>query len=105
MTEKLNNPDMTDAEYALLVSFPDQSASYVNGFEAGMLWESMQRGDAAEIEYTIHEENRLTVQRMAIAGGWDAEFGRYDDTWTTVKLSKTSTAPAIPNPHGLRVVT
>lgn len=51
-------------EFGLLVSFPDGSPSFVNGYEAGMIWEAMQRGDDV-IERTVHAENIPVLRRMA----------------------------------------
>lgn len=63
---------MTD--HSLLVSFPDQSHSFVHGYEAGMIWEMMQRGDPL-INRTVHAANVRVLQRMAEASGYTAEFG------------------------------
>lgn len=94
-----------NAEYGLIVSFEDQSPSYVNGFEAGGIWERLRSGNEAEIEVTIHTANRETVSRMCVAEGWSVEFkGTEYEEWTEAKLSKTGKAPERPNPHGLRLV-
>lgn len=94
-----------DAEYGLLVSFEDQSASFVHGFEAGQLWQRMRDGTEAEISATIHTANRETVTRMALAEGWVATFTETEVAeWLTLEVAKTKKAPERPNPHGLRVV-
>ena len=36
-------------EYGLIVSFPDESASFTNGFEAGAIWERMEAGAAYDV--------------------------------------------------------
>lgn len=102
--------DMTDdekhAEYGLVVSFEDQSASYVNGWEAGGIWQRMRSGTEAEIDTTVHAANRETLNRMAIAEGWSVEFVSTEyEEWLTMKMEKRATAPSRNNPHGLRVVT
>lgn len=78
-----------NVEYGLVVSFEDQSASYVHGFEAGLLKARMDSGAEASIEATIHEENRETVRRMAVAYGWEAEFKPTSvEGWIVVELDK-----------------
>lgn len=99
-----DEPEDGNVQYGLLVSFEDQSDSYVHGFEAGMLSVRMKDGTEAEVEATIHTANKETVSRMAIAYGWSAEFKSTEfEEWTTVELVKQS-APQRVNPHGLRVV-
>lgn len=94
-----------DEGYQLRVAFPDESPSFVYGFEAGKLWAQMLSGIVAEIEAVTHSENREIISRMAIAEGWDIEqeptaIGGWDHT----KLIKQRAAPDKPNPHGLRVI-
>lgn len=94
-----------ETEYGLVVSFPDQSATFVHGFEAGELWGQMRRGDVSEIEKITHVENREVIQRMATAEGWSVEIvGITTPGWDFTKLTKTAIAPKRPNPHGLKVV-
>jgi hypothetical protein len=95
----------TNVSYGLVVSFEDQSASYVHGWEAGGIWQRMRSGAEAEIEATVHTANRETLSRMAVAEGWSIEFKPTEfDEWTQLAMSKTAKAPERPNPHGLRVV-
>lgn len=94
-----------NVEYGLIVSFEDQSASYVHGYEAGMLHQRMKSGAEAAIEMTVHIENQETIRRMAVAYGWEAEFKPTAvEGWITVELDKGKLSPVRPNPHGLRVV-
>lgn len=67
------------SEYKPLVAFEDASQSYVNGFEAGMVWREMELavqdhelvpGDLVFLERTVHSENSVTLRRMADALGW-----------------------------------
>ena len=100
---------MTDGDqetgYGLVVSFPDQSAPFVHGFEAGELWQQMRHGGMAEIEKVTHVENREVIQRMAIAEGWSVEIiGTTTPGWDLTKLTKSSPAPKRSNPRGLRAV-
>lgn len=94
---------MEDVQYGLVVSFEDQSASYVHGFEAGLLKQRMQT--ETSFEATVHEENRETIRRMAVAYGWEAKFTPTDvPGWIIVELDKGLLQPTRRNPHGLRVV-
>ncbi|MDE2098013.1 MAG: hypothetical protein KGL39_12240 [Patescibacteria group bacterium] len=98
--------EATDEQtYRLVVSFPDQSASFVHGFEAGRIDEQMRGGHVTEIEVTTHTENREVLTRMAVAVGWDIECKSSGTSgWDFTKLVKTKPAPVRPNPHGLRAV-
>lgn len=94
-----------NAEYGLIVSFEDQSASYVHGYEAGGIWERMRSGTVAEIETVVHAENRETLTRMATVEGWSIELKPTEvDGWLSMSMAKQSKPLDRPNPHGLRVV-
>lgn len=93
------------ANYGLIVSFEDQSDSYVHGWEAGGLWQRMRSGIEAEIEATVHTANRETISRMCVAEGWSVEFTATEyPEWLQMAMTKDRKAPERPNPHGLRVV-
>ncbi len=93
------------ADYGLMVAFTDESPSFVNGYEAGMLWERMRSGTVAEIETTTHAENRDVIQRMATADGWDCEVKASEvEGWDHTSLRKAKPTSQRPNPHGLKVV-
>lgn len=78
-----------DHEYGILVSFEDQSGSYVHGFEAGQIWEAMTRCDPL-IEKTVHTANKETIKRMAHAEGYDVLWTMSDiPEWSFVKLTKS----------------
>lgn len=93
-----------DKEYGLLVSFPDDSHSFVHGFEAGQTWQKMEAGDVAEIEVTTHVKNREVMRRMAGALGWEIEVTTATEEWDNTKMIKRRPERSRPNPHGLRVV-
>lgn len=94
-----------ESSYALIVSFDDQSESYVHGFEAGGIWQRMKAGAEAEIEAMVHTANRETLSRMAIAEGWTVEFKPTSlEEWTEMEMVKTKAPSERANPHGLRVV-
>ena len=76
------------AGWRCLVPFPDGSESFVNGFEAGVVWERMFCGEV-EIKSTLHTENAEVFRRMAAASGYDltskpTEF----EEWTTFTFTK-----------------
>lgn len=79
------------AEFRCLVPFPDSSASFVNGFEAGMVWQRMVAGEAViESDCAYHSENREVFESMAAAQGYDADFEPCDnlDEWMTATFTK-----------------
>jgi len=83
--------DLSDdaADFRCIASFPDDSASFVNGFEAGMLWHRMVAGETPiENPIAYHSENREVFQRMADAQGYDAEFEPIDDEWMIATFTK-----------------
>jgi hypothetical protein len=46
MDDKVEDFSPDAAGFRLLVPFPDGSESFVHGFEAGMIWQRMQNGEA-----------------------------------------------------------
>ncbi|MGC4393759.1 hypothetical protein [Agrobacterium sp. M50-1] len=82
----------TDSEFHCLVPFTDESESFVNGFEAGMIWQRMLSGDeliGGATEPPTHSENIEVFKRMAQAMGYDLD-GHYDrtDGWMYVSFIK-----------------
>ena len=84
---------MTDERWGLMVAFPDQSASFVHGFEAGQLWAAMEAG-TADLERTVHAENCEVIKRMARRMGY--EVAAWNSTavpgWVNVALRKVRPA-------------
>jgi hypothetical protein len=75
------------AEYGLIVSFPDESESFVLGFEAGQIWDAMGRGDP--VEKTVHRLNEVVLLRMARAQGYDWNWTDLGDgCWAEIKAQK-----------------
>lgn len=92
-----------DAEYGLIVAFPDGSPSFVHGFEAGRVDQQMIDG-VPEFELMSHTENQEVFTRMAVAMGYEAEFEKTEiEEWQTAKFKKVA-LPKNNNPFGLRVV-
>lgn len=96
-----------ECEFGLLLAFPDESPSFVHGFEAGGLWERMARGETPielEVAHSANEE----VHRRA-AAHWS-----YDLVWRPMKppyevyakavFTKAGCGRGARNPNGLRVI-
>lgn len=79
------------SEWGLIVAFPDGSASFVNGFAAGQIWEAMMWSDPS-IERTVRAENEEVIRRMAHAKGYEVAWRLLDDGWAEVALTKTRPA-------------
>jgi hypothetical protein len=81
---------MSDETYGLVVSFADQSASYVHGFEAGMIWRDLETNyHGGAFSYTVHAENMETIRRMCTAMG----FRIYHEVelmhgWVEIQIAK-----------------
>ena len=70
---------MTDHEeeqsdYRLIVSFPDESPSFVNGYEAGAIGYRMEHTAEQVIEETVHSANQEVLRRMCAGFGWEFTF-------------------------------
>lgn len=83
---------MDEAEFECLVPFTDASESYVNGFEAGIIWQRMTSGEkiiGGATEPLTHSENLEVFKRMAEAMGYDIThvFDR-NDGWMFVTFTK-----------------
>lgn len=90
---------MSEGEWGLIVAFPDESAPFVHGFEAGQIWEAMTRSDPT-IERCVHTANKEVIERMARQKGYSITWVPTSlEEWTDVKLKKTE-----PESH-LRAVT
>lgn len=86
------------AEFKPLVSFPDGSVSFVNGFEAGMIWQQMQAGETPIGSHGMpyHADNMEVIKRMAEAAGYQIiDILPVDECWTHIIIDKLpqSTAP------------
>lgn len=62
---------MTD--YSLLFSFPDQSESFVLGYEGGMIGAQIEAGRTT-IECTVHTSNGELFRRMGAAYAYDVSL-------------------------------
>lgn len=73
--------------YELVIEFPDQSASFVHGFEAGQIWEALKRRDP-EIGRTINEESVDLIAQMAERQGYDLSVKELAPGWVDAKMTK-----------------
>jgi hypothetical protein len=71
--------------YSLLVAFPDQSETFVLGFEAGQLFEAMKYGPA---DLTMHTANEEVFRRIARHHGYDVDFERLGDGWSNASFAR-----------------
>lgn len=78
-------------EYGLLVSFPDQSETFVLGFEAGQLWEVLKSG-SGEMVYslTMHTANEEVFTRIGRHYGCTVEFKRLEGGWSEATVRRSS---------------
>lgn len=93
------------AEYGLAVSFPDQSASFVNGYEAGAMDQRMGAGETPIEDACVHTENEEVFRRLAEYRGYAVEWRTSEvEGWSYISLRKIRPQGMSRNPHGLRVV-
>lgn len=101
----MDDVDEEDRAFALVVSFPDQSATFCHGFEAGQLWQRMTSGTEATIEATTRVENREVIRRCASALGWTVSVQPSEiEGWDFTTMEKVGPPPASRNPHGLQLI-
>lgn len=89
-------------EMGMLFAFPDGSESFVNGFEAGMIWQQIDGDGMLSIDrgfaegFPVHTANIALIGRMANARGYTLETGHDVDGWTPVRLTYVGTGRAKP---------
>lgn len=76
----------------MLFAFTDQSESFVNGFEAGMLWARIESGEPVidcgfDEGFPLHAKNLELVTRMAACRGFSVEQQPSVEGWVCVRLS------------------
>lgn len=82
-----------ETEMSMLFSFPDQSASFCYGFEAGKLWAAINDYGEATIDrgftegLPIRHENLLLVQRMAAVRNYTLETKDVGHGWVGIRLT------------------
>jgi hypothetical protein len=87
--------DEDNTNYSLLLSLDGQTTSYVQGFEAGRLWEQLKNTEP--FEQTIHAANMELVMRMMEKTGRNiAVEDTTDDTWCHLVVSAAEHATTQP---------
>lgn len=100
---------MDEETYRAALTFPDQSASFVHGFEAGELWARLKdasRIGATSFSQLIHAENEVLVANMARALGyrttiapvWSDESDADYSAWTNVLFEAPMHRDFAPSP-------
>lgn len=88
--------------YGLVFSFPDQSPSFVHGFEAGEWWQKMRAAKNMDVDsfgtfggFPIHAANEGVIIQMAKYYGFRAiiapctdQTGAEYPEWTNVRFEK-----------------
>jgi hypothetical protein len=75
-----------NSSYGLLVSFPDQSETFVLGFEAGQCWQRLEAGNADDV--TMHAANQEVFRRIARNYAYDVEFEPASEGWSVARFSR-----------------
>jgi hypothetical protein len=71
-----------------LLLFPDESASFVHGFEGGIVWAQIEAG-MQTIERTVHTANETLYRRMAERMGYGIEFDASEvEGWAELRMVK-----------------
>lgn len=91
---------MENEEFKPLMPFFDESHSFTNGFECGMLWVKMQAGEPIGGELPVHTENLPQIQLMCKHFGYEIEVKPYDETWTFIKTKHANQQPGPANRRG-----
>jgi hypothetical protein len=89
-------------EMSMVFAFDDQSPSFVNGFELGMIWQEVDGEGKLTVDrgfdegFPVHDENVEVLRRMANARGYKLETKPPVDGWVAAKLSYVGTGNAKP---------
>jgi hypothetical protein len=77
---------MADANYNLVMAFPDQSQNFAYGFACGRIWQGMA-DEKTIVLATVPDETRSTIEAMAMARGWTEEITDIGSGWLEVRLT------------------
>lgn len=85
--------DNSEEGYSLILSFPDQSPSFVHGFEAGTIFQRMSENepiiDKGFIEdFPVREENLELYQRMSAYKDYSLETRESEHGWVAIRFTK-----------------
>lgn len=70
--------------YELVISFPDQSASFVHGFEAGRIWQQMKNLTPV-IKETVAHENAELYSQMAARNDYTLSLTDLGNDWMELR--------------------
>jgi hypothetical protein len=73
-----------EGEFGLVLAFDTDDPEFTRGFEAGQLWERLERDGAAD--QLIHAENAEMVMRIAESRGLAFKAEDAGDGWLHVTL-------------------
>jgi hypothetical protein len=76
--------DGDSEEYGLVLAFDTDEPEFTRGFEAGQLWERIERDGMAD--QLIHAENAEMIMRIAEAKGLDFRAEQAAEGWLHVVL-------------------
>ena len=76
--------DHQDAEYGLILPFDSDAPEFTRGFEAGQLWERLERDGHAD--QLLHAENAEMVMRMAERKGLTFRAEDLSNGWLQVVI-------------------
>lgn len=78
----------------LVLSFPDQSASFVHGYEAGRLIDRMERGETPVNNngFPVHAANRMLLEKACKQHGYIPYFGIVYFEWVEFLAIKKETS-------------
>ena len=77
--------------YQMLMPLLDPSESYVNGFEAGMLWKIMESGQPVK-QYLVHTVNMKQIELMAKRFHYTLIVNSTEEEWTIITAHLCQTA-------------
>jgi len=77
-------------DYGLVLKFDDESESFVLGFEAGIIWNKMSRGDhiVDGAGLPCHRLNIPLLVKMADIHGYDCNVQHADKDWSYFGATK-----------------
>ena len=87
---------MPDTDFALVLSFDDDSPSFTHGFEVGRVWQRMEAkeglfGSTLDGVH-FHATNLPVFQRMAELHGYHCDPGQMDDEWVAIDFTRQEPA-------------
>lgn len=78
---------MNEEEYRLCYAFPDTSASFAHGFEAGRLAFRLSIGESPITEI-VNQANKTLIRSMAEFYQYSYAFKESKDPYITISLEK-----------------